>query len=64
VTLPPECAVSFLGDYSRSTKKSLEKRLREDKKTASASKKMARNLAFFAQLLRENNIPRQEKGAT
>jgi multimeric flavodoxin WrbA len=57
VTLPPECAVSFLGDYSRSTKKSLRKRLREDKKTASASQKMVRNLAFFARLLKENNIP-------
>lgn len=63
VTLPPECAVSFLGDYSRSTKKSLQKRLREDKKTASAARKMARNLVFFARLLRENSIPQHEKGA-
>lgn len=45
------------GDYSRATKASLRKRLRKDKQTSSASKTMARNLAFFARLLRENKIP-------
>jgi multimeric flavodoxin WrbA len=57
VTLPPLCAVSYLGDYARATKESLRKRLRGQKETASAAKVMARNLAFFAKLLRENNIP-------
>lgn len=57
VTLPPLCAVSYLGDYSRASKESLRKRLRSDKATAAAAKKMAANLAFFAGLLRENAIP-------
>ena len=59
VTMPPMCAVSYLGDYSRASKESLRKRLRGDKATASAAKKMASNLAFFAGLLRENGIPRE-----
>lgn len=57
VTLPPMCAVSYLGDYSRASRESLRKRLRGDKATASAARKMAENLAFFARLLRENAIP-------
>jgi multimeric flavodoxin WrbA len=57
VTLPPECAVSYLGDYARATKESLHKRLRGEKEIASAAEKMARNLAFFAEMLRENKIP-------
>jgi len=59
VSMPPMCAVSYLGDYSRASKESLRKRLRGDKTTASAAKKMASNLAFFAGLLRENGIPRE-----
>jgi multimeric flavodoxin WrbA len=57
VTLPPLCAVSYLGDYSRATKQSLHKKLRANKSTASAAETMARNLAFFAQQLREKRIP-------
>jgi multimeric flavodoxin WrbA len=57
VTLPPQCAVTYLGDYTRATKKSLGKRLREE--NGDAIETMARNLAFFARLLRENNIPEQ-----
>jgi multimeric flavodoxin WrbA len=57
VTLPPQCAVSYLGDYARATKESLRKRLRGEKQTAGAAETMARNLAFFAGLLRENSIP-------
>jgi multimeric flavodoxin WrbA len=57
VTLPPMCAVSYLGDYSRASRESLRKRLRGDKATAAAAKKMAANLAFFARLLKENGIP-------
>ena len=57
VTLPPLCAVSYLGDYKRATRDSLRKRLRADKSTANAAQTMARNLAFFAGFLREINIP-------
>src|SRR6266550_3786790 len=57
VTLPPQCAVSYQGDYERATKNSLAKRFREE--NADAAKTMARNLAFFARLLRENNIPQR-----
>jgi len=57
VTLPPMCAVSYLGDYARASRESLRKKLRGDKATAAAAKKMAANLAFFARLLTENGIP-------
>lgn len=57
VTLPPLCAVSYQGDYERATRNSLRKRFREDKATAKAAETMARNVAFFAGLLRENSIP-------
>ena len=58
VTLPPQCAVTYLGDYERATKKSLAKRFRDE--NGDAIETMARNLAFFARLLRESNIPQQE----
>lgn len=64
VTLPPACTVSFLGDYSRATKKSLAKKLREEKSVVASARTMTRNLVFFARLLRENNIPVHEKGAS
>ena len=57
VTLPPQCSLSYQGDYARASKSSLGKRFREEKSTASAAETMARNLAFFARLLRDNNIP-------
>lgn len=57
VTLPPLCAVSYQGAYTRATKVSLGRKFREEKATADAAKKMARNLAFFARLLRDNNMP-------
>jgi multimeric flavodoxin WrbA len=56
VTLPPQCAISYLGDYSRATKKSLSQKLRGEKETAQGAQTMAHNLAFFARLLRENQI--------
>jgi multimeric flavodoxin WrbA len=59
VTLPPQCAVSYQGDYERATKNSLAGRFREDEQYANAAETMARNLAFFARLLRENNIPQK-----
>jgi len=57
VTLPPQCSVSYQGEYKRATKNSLAKKFREAKSTARAAETMARNLAFFARLLTENNIP-------
>jgi multimeric flavodoxin WrbA len=60
VTVPPLCAVSYLGDYARATKQSLRKRLREDKSTARATETMARNLAFFGRILHENEMPEGE----
>ncbi|HKR08854.1 MAG TPA: flavodoxin family protein [Gemmatimonadaceae bacterium] len=57
VTLPPHCAVSYQGSYARATKKSLGRKFREEKTTAQAVEKMARNLAFFASLLRDSEIP-------
>ena len=59
LTLPPHCAVSYQDSYTRATKKSLGKKFREEKKTSQAAEKMARNLAFFARLLKENEIPQQ-----
>jgi multimeric flavodoxin WrbA len=57
ITLPPHCAVSYQGSYARATKKSLGSKFREEKKTSESAEKMACNLAFFARLLRENEIP-------
>ena len=62
VTLPPMCAVSYQGAYTRATKKSLARKFREEKQTASAAESMARNLAFFARLLVENRIPEGKSG--
>lgn len=59
VTLPPQCAVTYLGDYTRATKTSLGKRFREE--NGDAVETMARNLAFFARLLREKNIPEHDE---
>jgi multimeric flavodoxin WrbA len=62
ITLPPMCAVSYQGGYTRATKKSLARKFREEKQTASAADGMARNLAFFASLLAENKIPEGKSG--
>lgn len=59
VTLPPRCAVSYQDEYTRATKTSLAKKFREEKSTADGAARMARNLAFFARLLKQNNIPEQ-----
>lgn len=56
VTLPPFCAVSYQDEYTTGTKKSLARKFREDKHVADGAAKIARNLAFFARLLRQNNI--------
>jgi multimeric flavodoxin WrbA len=62
VTLPPLCAVSYQGEYTRAPKNSLGRKFREEDGTADAAKVMARNLAFFARLLRQNNLPRSGNG--
>lgn len=60
VTLPPQCAVTYLGDYTRATRRSLGRNLREEKDDQIQT--MARHLAFFARFLRENKIPDQGNG--
>ena len=62
VTLPPQCSLSYQGEYTRATKKSLAKKFREDKNTGKAAATMATNLVFFAGLLRDNNIPQGDGG--
>jgi multimeric flavodoxin WrbA len=62
VTLPPMSAVSYQGEYTRATKKSLARKFREDEDIASAAERMARNLAFFARVLVENRIPEGKSG--
>lgn len=62
VTLPPQCAVSYQGEYKRATKTSLAKKFRKEKQTADGAETMARNLVFFARLLRENTIPQTDGG--
>jgi len=57
VLLPPHCSVSYQGEYTRATRNSLGKKFREEKHTIEAAEKMAKNLAFFARLLRANKIP-------
>jgi multimeric flavodoxin WrbA len=57
VTLPPLCAVAYQEEYTRATKKSLARKFREDKDVSDGAATMARNLAFFARLLRQNSIP-------
>ncbi len=56
VTLPPLCAVSYQGEYTRATKRSLLNKFRREKSTSQAAATMASNLAHFARLLRENPI--------
>jgi multimeric flavodoxin WrbA len=57
VLLPPHCSLSYQGEYTRATRQSLGRKFRENKHTADAAEKMARNLAFFARLLRADPIP-------
>src|SRR5689334_15036024 len=57
VTLPPHCSLSYQGEYTRATKKSLARKFRQEETTADGADKMARNLAGFAQMLRERAIP-------
>ena len=53
--IPPHCAVSYQGEYTRATRNSLGKKFRDE--LSDETGKMATNLAFFARLLRENPLP-------
>ena len=55
--LPPHCAVSYQGEYTRATRNSLAKKFREEGSTSDAVEKMARNLVFFSRALRGNPVP-------
>jgi multimeric flavodoxin WrbA len=57
LTLPPHCAISYQGPYTRASKKSLARKFRGEKKTADAATEMAKNLARFARLLKGNDVP-------
>jgi multimeric flavodoxin WrbA len=57
ILLPPHCSVSYQGSYTRATKKSLGRKFRETEYVADAAERMAKNLAFFARLLKESPIP-------
>lgn len=61
-TMPPACSLSWLGDASKDTKQTLLEKFHENKSTDSMAKTMARNMAFFARLLRENHIPEEAAG--
>jgi multimeric flavodoxin WrbA len=57
VTLPPHCGISYQGSYTRTTRSSLGRKFREEETIADGARKMARNLAFFARMLRSGGIP-------
>ena len=57
LTMPPACSLSWLGDPSKLSKAGLLKKFKASKNTHGMARTMARNLAFFARLLRRNPIP-------
>jgi multimeric flavodoxin WrbA len=57
LTIPPASSLSWLGDASKDTKESLLEKFRNQKSTSHMARTMARNLVFFAQLLKSNPIP-------
>jgi multimeric flavodoxin WrbA len=61
LTIPPACSLSWLGDPGKSSKEDLFKKFKEDKTINNGAKTMARNLAFFAQLLKDHPIPEENK---
>lgn len=62
LTMPPACSLSWLGDASKDTKDSLLKKFRQQKSTSGMARTMARNLTFFARLLKNNPVPQEEGG--
>lgn len=59
LTVPPACSLSYLGGYPK-TKNGLLKFFREQKSTMSMARTMARNMAFYAQLLKNNPLPNKK----
>jgi len=55
-TIPPACSLSWLGDTTGDTKESLTKKF-DHGATKDMAETMARNLTFFARLLKDNPIP-------
>ena len=54
-TIPPECAAYWVGEVGMPPSKDRKKRLR-NKGTQKMALKMARNLVYYAQLLKENPL--------
>jgi len=54
-TLPPECGAYWVGEVGQSTNKDREKRLK-NKATEHMAKNLARNLVYYAQLLKKNPL--------
>jgi len=61
LTVPPACSLSWLGNASNDTKASLIKKF-DAGATKDMAETMARNLAFFARLLKDNPIPVKDSG--
>lgn len=64
LTMPPACSLSWLGDASKDSKKTLLEKFHKNVSTNSMAKTMARNLTFFARLLRENHVPQEGDGVS
>ncbi|MBI2065703.1 MAG: NAD(P)H-dependent oxidoreductase [Candidatus Zambryskibacteria bacterium] len=62
-TVPPACSLSWLGDTTGDTKESLTKKF-DRGVTKDMAETMARNLAFFARLLKDNPIPVKDGGVS
>lgn len=56
LTVPPACSLSWLGDATGDSKDTLTKKF-DHGATKDMAETMARNLAFFARLLKNNPIP-------
>jgi multimeric flavodoxin WrbA len=61
MTLPPACSLSWLGDASTHSKASLKRKFSRGP-TRKEAVMVARNLAFFARLLKANPIPTDKSG--
>ncbi len=61
-TIPPASSLSWQGDASADTEESLLKKLSKQKSTSAMARTMARNLVFFARLLKQHPIPHEKVG--
>jgi multimeric flavodoxin WrbA len=61
LTIPPASSLSWLGDPGESSQEGLLRKFKEDKTINNGAKTMARNLAFFSRLLKDNPIPEENK---